>query len=553
MNHKLQVLKTSTVITVLIYIFTTGYFLLSYFCGKLNPFIFFNADAFYLPALYKDLFINHNPLSNWHMPSVAHLFPDFFLFCIAKLIFSDIALVTLAYAILQGLCFIVILYFILVNCYTYDVGNKVNVITSKKYAFRFAVLANALFMLLAVLENGVEISDIWTLYRTYQISSWHFGSYIMNLLGLLLILLFFKQTNKDAFHNYPYWRKINSAINVRQDKMKSSFILIVCLGFVVALSVFSDKIYIVQFVVPMFCACGLMRNQLVKYVLLSVILGLIIGYIGSKALPLLAMPPLHLANLANFITVQDQLFNAFDQYFSANVVYLKLALLSVIISGILLAYNYKRGMIRFLVVYFLFEVIFIWIATIINGGATTRYLLPIFFGMPLLMFILANPYKRNVLFNLACYSSLLVMGYNTINLVVDFDANKLLPTSYYLGEVACLDEIAKDYNVHYGIAQYWDVKKVNVLSKNGVELATVNDKLEYTNWVDTSSYRHAGYDFAFIDLAKSGDYLPNVDLIKQINGDPMVEVMCGQRWQVLVYGNGKLKLPNTQYTQTSSK
>ena len=545
MKNKLQFLKTSAVITVLIYVFTTGYFLLSYFCGKLNLFIFFNADALNLSALYKDLFINHNPLSSWHLSSVDFFFPDFFLFSLVQLIFSSVVPVTLAYAILQGLCFIVILYFILVNCYTYDVGDTVNVITSRKYAFRFAVLANALFMLLAALENGVATSDIWTVYRTYQISSWHFGSYIMNLLGLLLIILFFKQTNKDAFHNYPYWRNINSAIHVKQDKIKLSFILNICLVLVVALAVFSDKIYIVQFIIPILCTCLLMRNKLVKHVLFSVILGFIIGYVGSKVLPLSTLSPQLLANIANFFTVQDQLFNAFDQYFSVNMAYLKLSFLGIVISCILLVYNYKRGMIRFLVVCFLFEFIFIWIATIINGGTNTRYLLPIFFGGPLLMFILANPYKRNVLFNLACYSSLLVMGYNTINLLVDFDSNKLLPTSYYPGEVACLDEIAKNYNVHYGIAQYWDVKKVNILSKNDVELATVNDKLEYTNWMDTSSYRHAGYDFAFIDLAKSGDYLPNVDLIKQINGEPIVDIMCGQRWLVLVYGNGKLKLPNS--------
>ena len=548
MKKTIEYLKTSYLVTLLIYVATILFFLSAYITGKLNPFIFLNSDTFYLPALYKDLIINGNSMNGWHFSNASFLFPDFILYAIAHATFSNVGYAALFYTILQGACTTIVLYFLLFNCYIYNTNNQNGITTNKKYAARFAVLINTILTLFAVYESGDAGGNI---YRTYQIAPWHFGACLMWLLGLLLLTNSFKQFNPDLFKSYLSFirlsfqknnKELTHNSNIATQHLKPFIISLFILGFIILLTVLSDKIYVIQFIIPAILCCLFMPIKSSKFVLFSILGGCILGYIFSLLLPLAPLNSNILANVTQLFDIQDQLFQSLDQYFTTNSWYnIILFLFGIIAIGLFICER-KNGLLRFIFTFYIFTMIITWLATVLNGAPNIRYLLPVFFGVPILMFIFFIPSKKNIILNSIAYFGIMFMAYNFVVMLINLDHNKLQSVYYYPEEVSCLDSISKNYDVHNGIAQYWDVKKVNVASKSGVELATVNSQLHYTNWSDTDSYRHPQYDFAFIDLAMSGDYLLDVNLIKQLNGAPVAEIMCANQWLVLIYGKNKLKI-----------
>ena len=60
-----------------------------YFTNQLSMVQFFNADALYLPSLYKDLMVNSGSYENWHLTPAPYFFPDMILYFLANFLTSD--------------------------------------------------------------------------------------------------------------------------------------------------------------------------------------------------------------------------------------------------------------------------------------------------------------------------------------------------------------------------------------------------------------------------------------------------------------------------------
>jgi hypothetical protein len=63
--------------------------------------IYFNSEALYLPSLYRDLFIDHNPLIGWHLNPALGFFPDVIVYFILMFFSGNFILASILFSILQ--------------------------------------------------------------------------------------------------------------------------------------------------------------------------------------------------------------------------------------------------------------------------------------------------------------------------------------------------------------------------------------------------------------------------------------------------------------------
>ena len=118
----------------------------------------------------------------------------------------------------------------------------------------------------------------------------------------------------------------------------------------------------------------------------------------------------------------------------------------------------------------------------------------------------------------------------------------------YPQEIACIDEVARSYNLHFGISEYWDAKKISETSKTGllVNQFTYNfDVLPWMNndhWYKTKAPHKNGfieYDFVITSSDTGSEVKKNTS---RYLGSPSAEVVCGT-WHVLIYeGDRKAQL-----------
>lgn len=63
----------------------------------------FNSDSLYLPALYKDIFVDHRDMSGWMLPPAPYFFPDMPVFFLLNYIVDDFRVAAMLYAFAQSL------------------------------------------------------------------------------------------------------------------------------------------------------------------------------------------------------------------------------------------------------------------------------------------------------------------------------------------------------------------------------------------------------------------------------------------------------------------
>jgi hypothetical protein len=72
---------------------------------------------------------------------------------------------------------------------------------------------------------------------------------------------------------------------------------------------------------------------------------------------------------------------------------------------------------------------------------------------------------------------------------------------YYPGDMACVDDILEKENVRNGIAQYWDAKHIQNLSRLKLNIAQHFDDLSEMHWITSKKYFKSTHDFAIITEA----------------------------------------------------
>jgi hypothetical protein len=177
--------------------------------GKIAKWNFYNPDALYLPMFYKDLFSNHSILG-WKHPPATSFFPDMPLYIILNFLVRNFHLAIMVFGIVQSLLFIVGMMLLSNAIFGYRRSLHALILLVGTIFFLFLATGKC-NAFLPILQNG-----------------YHFGATLSLVLSLLLTvqILRSRENNKKA-------------------------ILYAGLLFLVSvLTLLSDAIYMVQFLIP---------------------------------------------------------------------------------------------------------------------------------------------------------------------------------------------------------------------------------------------------------------------------------------------------------------
>jgi len=176
---------------------------------KISPWHFYNSDALYLPLFYKDLFSNYSVLS-WKHPPAPYFFPDMPLYIIINFLVRDFHLAVMLYGVTQSLLFILSLIYL---------GNTI--FGARRAIHALILLAGILFFMF--LATGDCPAFVPILQNGY-----HFGATLILVLSLAVIA---------------------KILGCGADNKKAALYSVILFA-LSTLTLLSDAIYLVQFLIP---------------------------------------------------------------------------------------------------------------------------------------------------------------------------------------------------------------------------------------------------------------------------------------------------------------
>lgn len=122
-----------------------------------------------------------------------------------------------------------------------------------------------------------------------------------------------------------------------------------------------------------------------------------------------------------------------------------------------------------------------------------RYLTPLFFYPTVALgVIVSHLYAKKEIrpfLNTLCVGIALVWIstyiYNYRNLF-----NKISLAQPYSADAACMDQLHDQYQIKNGVAEYWSVRPVRMMSKKGVKITQVNGNLKFFNQIDNEIHAY---------------------------------------------------------------
>src|SRR6056297_3187992 len=487
----------------------------------------YNSDIITVPYLYQDLFLHGGKLSQWYFATTMGFFPDALVFFIIAAVIGSAKLALSYFAVYQ-----LLMYFLLIVY----VGKS---ITKDRVGSGYILCISALLSLL-LYDSGYLQQNIF-----YGVAiSGHFGTMCMFLLGIALI-------NNTMLYSG-----------------KTRIINQVLLGLLCFVTVFSDLIFLTQFVataVASLIVIGTLSEKSKRKThqinLTIVIASSVFSYIIFR----LTKPlfNLHFETYKHFLkryTPHDlflatkALFQKLQVFYQHNAIIIILLCIFFAVSlvyGLSLLRNRVRG--EFIkdeekpyifTICMLFTVIVTGYCSeifldnvIMSSDISLRsmqpfILLPVFLGIPL--FLAART-------NLGEYVQ---KYYRSIILAVIFCALVFIPMksikpmlNYYPAQTQCLDYYAKEYNLKNGVAQYWNAKINSFLSKDDVNVAAIwpithnqSTKLIPYLYFDTqASYIGKKFNFALVDQKNNASGI-NTNVITENYGKPTKILSCVKRF-----------------------
>jgi hypothetical protein len=102
----------------------------------------------------------------------------------------------------------------------------------------------------------------------------------------------------------------------------------------------------------------------------------------------------------------------------------------------------------------------------------------------------------------------------------------ILYLKYKVGKIQ--NELANHYHLTNGLAEFWNVRSVRMLSKNGLVITQINNNLDFQNLSDNRRFFYANvknktpYHYQFIIV----DNLPRNKIIRLASPDHIYLVVC---------------------------
>lgn len=468
-----------------------------------------NSDAFYLPVLFDDLLARGGGLADWYLTPAPYFFPDFPLYLLAWLGGSDVFGQVTLFAVFQ-------------------------VASTGAALFLLARRALASGRLLAA--SALSVLFVWLGLHAYGpyvylfSSAHHYGAFLAALLMAALWL-----GRDHSLDGRPGWP--SGAI----------------LALLVFLATLSDALFLVQAVLPLAAAALLCRREAPRatdtrrtfLLLLAPALAAMLSYRF-----LVAHPTRYKARLGfgRFQEHLDEMAGICNALFASRLP-LAAALLLALLAGAACCVALLRGrriaiLPRALVLLLSFatlscaaSVALMLLST--NVEAVPRYLIaalswPLVAGLLAFAHLLGKYFRHAGLGMASVFAALLSVQAWQVKDVRDADRY------FYPEQIACIDRALAGTHAQRGIAQYWDAKLLQGLSRHHLTLAQYFGTLEPMEWITSQRFFSERYDFAIIAEQEVPMFrLPREQLIA-INGEPAQSVSCGNR-TILLFGSAGLR------------
>ncbi len=510
---------TVTLTSAIVFIFLLNLVFLYYSIGD-RVWLFYNSDSLYLPYLYQDLITRHGKFSEWIFASTPYFFPDTLIYFILATISQNLKLSILLYSIVQFT-----LYYWLIIA----IGKKIIKNTEDVSLFHLSVLVSLLFLSKGYLQQETLMMGL--------ISQSHFGTALMFLLGLLLIL--------NTFSSQSPWNYV--------------FLFTVCF-----LTVFSDILYLTQFFAPVILSLWIMRtlsnNLQIKKIYTKNICIVSLGCISSYLLYRSNLLPLHLDKYTNGLRriYLNELWEGvkkiahdFWVFYQSNAIIFVFLCFYIVLT---LHYLTKRFVptqknqadlynnFNFIII-FLFTSIMLGILSLLfadNNLMVKNFInlrhcipfiiFPVFLGIPLFFAMYTSfgeslsKYYLYLMLAMLAYAYLFIPQGGSIANIIRF----------YPDSIACLDSYANKYHLKNGISyHYWETRSNSFLSKKDLNIVNVKSDLSvgptprlYFNTMN--DFKNKDFNFILFnnDHLVDPKFVANVGKFKKIYGTPSAEFTC---------------------------
>lgn len=471
--------------------------------------IYLNSDTFYLPSIYRDVFIDGNGYIGWHFNPAPNFFPDMLIYFLLMAIVKNAIITSALYSVIQYL-FIIWLMNRIFRCLFSDFSHLVLLLIT---------LLLSLFLLETLLFSHDFIFTFFILSNAY-----HTGSFVILLCCLHLTIQYIKQPKLS---------------------------ILILLFLLEVLGILSDRLLSAILVPSMIGSCLLQIKsigikttfRLIGVLVFSTTLayGLyyMIAFCGDVQI-----------DSALSLHYFDKVTESFSVYFDHMVDMLQkkevksviIFLFSITFIGqlVLFAKNYfkltisQRYYLLFSTIYSVMGII----APIINGSYTSydhiRYNIYPFYLIALNIPVIIAIIVKNSGIKKAGKALLIV----SILFLSIFAGSKInIPSmkaffDYYPNTTRKLDSLNQNYRLLCGVSNYyWESKKHYMLSKSGFKLFTVFPDLVVYDHVANENWYYGSNLFNFAVLNKAADtvYLPQqIKPYQIINNEPGLFVIKTQ-------------------------
>lgn len=472
-------------------------------------FLIINADALYLPTLFRDLFELHGRWSAWYLTPAPYIFPDYLLFLPAYLLGKSAFHQVLIYALLQlGL----------MTAAVWLLAKR----SGCRAAYWPAVLASAVIAYLAI--------SLGQPYVFVLMSAFHFSIFL-----------------------FAIWLVAQVAATGPGGSLPGGMRLwLACVfSFLLALS---DALVMVQVIVPVAISL-LLRNwarelDLRSALRWSIPLGMS-GLAGILAYPFVVAHGTRPASGLNLSTVMPKLEGGWK------LILLEFSDSPVLMSGLAVFYGFAaycllmqlaRRQVRVpLPVVTLSSLALV--AGLINIAATLalanvdvtpRYFIPPACWPIVVAALWLGLWMSHRPWVLALPVTVAVGG---LGMAAAVGVERYgFQQDFYPADVACIDAALDGTGLTNGLTQYWDAKRIGAFSKHDLRLAQYLEKFTEFRWITSERHYREAYDFAIVtDDVDSPAHRLNAQALQALAGPAQRTVTCGNR-TLLIYGHDGLRL-----------
>lgn len=470
---------------------------------------YFNADAVYLPTLFRDLFVDHYSLRGWVLSAAPFVFPDGLAYFAIQSVAPSVPIAMYVFGFLQ-------LMTIGIACWWIARG-----VDGDAGRFAGGLAAILLGVITMALGGAWSSQPQWQIpmLRHLLLPVHHIGSFLVTLVGI--------------------------AWTVRAMRGRLRILETSCAGVCLIAAVASDRLVIPEFILPATVVWGLSGNWRRAWRAIVLLAGAAVA--GAALVQHFeTLPEQALATLASTGAIHasaSQLLRDVMGLKGASSALSMACLAGIVVAAIELARTWTgRALVRdsrwipaLFVVVMPLSVVCAVLAKGLYFNATTLHYFMGAWLLPVLMLpILLVPRSGARLARAASTEALLGLTLVVLAASTARPDARRLQTDVTLPLARCLDALVDEYHIQFGMSEYWRSKPLTLFSRRDVRVYQVAPDLEPYHWL-SNRYWHRGepgsrfpdpsYTFLVTDTLDTTAVLARF-------GEPAAKVSCtgGDVW-----------------------